>query len=183
MSNAVPKSQADRLSGNNRLIASRWKRVIEESDDPSAFDMKHLYGIEWDRGKNDQNVKPIESVMSGYKQLAMLSKGQDGWKHGKVSLPPSSAVATARSKRGRLDDDPWPSKSRGPNTETTVDYIDTRAFEVTDVDDEDMKELIEAQLNKRYWRRLKRGDLEETRDDTDATLPITVQTTESVQTP
>jgi hypothetical protein len=175
------RSQADRLSGDNRLIASRWKRVIEESDDPSAFDMKHLYGIEWDRGENDQNVKPIESVMSGYKQLAMLSKGQDGWRHGKVTLPPSSAVATARSKRGRLDDDisdvPWPSKSRRPNTGTTVDYTDTRAFKVPDVDDEDVGELEEALLSERYWRVCKKTQARGTTEAESA------QTTKSAQMP
>jgi hypothetical protein len=128
--------------------------------------MTHLGEIEWDRGVNDQNVKPIESVMSGYKQLAILNNGQSGWRHAKVTLPPSSAVTTAGSKRRRLDNEiagvPWHTKSRRPNTETTVDYTDICAFEVPDVDGEDVEELEKAQLGERYWRVRKENEARST---------------------
>jgi hypothetical protein len=142
--------------------------------------LKHRYKTEWDRGENDQNVEPIELVMSLFKQEAMLKKGQDGWRDAKVTLPPSSAVATKRSKRGRLDDDidvPLPSKSRCPNTGTAVDYTDTRAFEVPDVDDEDVGGLEEALLSERYWRVCKKKQARGT------TQSESAKTTESAQMP
>jgi len=115
--------------------------------------------------------------MSGYKRFAMLGKGQEGWKHAKVTLPPSSAVTTVGAKRRGLDDDiaglPWPNKSS--HRDTDPDYTGTHAFEVTDGENN----LVKNELDKPYWRRRKSGGTEEADHATYTTQAETAQTTQS----